>query len=557
MTDVETMTGNRGIWVLENVMTDEAQANVWDLAWVPGSKTTPGYKVSHANKVVSGKGHSLVHRVQPNWSRNVPHSSDPYTLTSYGADCQALANIMKDWCHVWIIGNEVNIDGENLRWGGSSYNTQWQPTPAQYAAAYVECRDKIHLVTPTTNPNTQLVLMQPVSPGNIISGVRYMDGNEFLWRQIEAVTDKSKIDGFCLHAYAGGGDFLREDFMDSLREQLMIIDSWGLGDRPVFVGEWDHHMPNSTEVQNGARFLHRALASLNAWNTGTGGEWPGLSNHNIVSAAWFVYPGGVGWDAFSLFANKNASGTEEIDPWHAFQYACGFNYAKGANGGGPAVPPSAFWWGDTFDGSSLDQAAPLPDWKVENINGGSTVLSGTGEVRLVAAGNYQGGSIRTAGYAYDNFRLETDIVFTDAGRRASDEANFDLRIREGSLGYSLTFYSSGSTVRTNQVYLRRTNNWGETLKSQAISGGINSGDSFRVSVVASGATITYRVTRNPSGPVVLDWTGANMVTDAGQKTGTIRMASYNLREACIADFKLGGPLWNGAAAQVADWSIYR
>lgn len=555
LTDVETMTGGKGIWVLDIALTDESTANPWDLVWTPGNKTVPGYRVGHAQKVVSGKGHSLIYRLQPGWGRNVPHSSDPYTLANYAGDCKSAASLLANWCHVWVIGNEVNLTDENYRWSGSGYTQTWTPTPADYAATYVACRDKIHEVTPNTIPANQVVLMQPPSPG-VAAGVRFMDSNEFLLRQIEAVADKAKIDGFCLHAYAGGGDELREDFFDALREQLMVIDAAGLANRPVYIGEWNHVMPNPTEVANGARFLHTTLAALYAWNTSSGGQWPGQPNHNVVAATWFVYPAGFGWDDYSLQAKKTSGGTYDTDPWKAFQYACGFAYPRGLDGNGAIVPQSSVWWQDDFNGSTLDQTAPLPDWKAEPANGGNVALNGAGQLRLYGSTSYAIGSIRTAGYAYADFALEADIQFVNAARIANDEANFDLRWREGSRGYSLTFYSSNSTVRPGSVYLRRTNNWSETLASATVLGGISSGDAFRVFVRASGSTHEIKIVRIPSQTVVVNWTGPNAISDSGQKVGWIRMMTYNLREVQVDRVILAGPNWAGSGAQVGDWESF-
>ena len=564
-TDVETMTGSKGIWVLDITLLDSAKTNAWDQPWQtsPLDKTQPGYRTFHAQKICQGKGHSLIYRLQPNWSRNVPHISDPYTLTNYADDCKAAANVLKDWCHIWQIGNEVNLGGENMRWGGADYNTQWEPTPEQYAETYIACRDKIHEITPNTSPATQIVLMQPSSPGSIETSVgRFMDANEFLWRQIEAISDKSKIDGFALHSYAepGASDYGVGGFWDSIREQLMIIDQLGLGDRPVFIAEWNKHMPNATEAKIGAKFLWRGYELMNNWNTSTDGEWLGFTNHKIVTATWFVYPDDS-WTDYSLKYWKTllTPSDQENNPWYSFNYSCGFNYPKGAVGGGPTVPQSSFWWRDDFDGAALDSTPPLPDWKAE-ATGSQTaaqavVMSGTGSVRLLGNSLSEGGgSIRTIGYVYNNFRLEADVTITNAARSntAVPEANFDVRIREGYYGYSLTFFTSGSPNNPNRIILRRTNNWGEYLSNYLVSDGINSGDSFQISITANGSNITYRVYKNGGTTPIVNWN----ISDSGQKIGWIRLMSYNLNEARVNDFRLGGPQWNGVMTNVSDWNRY-
>lgn len=546
-TDTEVMSGGKGLYVLEQVFTDPGGDNFWEEA---------PYKVPHYQKIIQGKGHTVVSRLQMDWGRNVPHSGDPYTLANFATGAAAAANTLKDWCHIWQIGNEVNLTGENNRWSGSAYSTPWQPTPAEYAAAYVATRDAIHTVTPNTNPATQIVLMQPNSPG-AAEGDRFMDGNEYLWRSIEAVADKSKIDGFGLHSYAepGAADYGVGGWIDALREQLMIIDQFGLGNRPTYITEFNKHMPNSTEAQIGAKFLHRAFTTLNNWNTSTGGAWPGLGNHNVVGSMWFIYPYDAGaWKDYSLLYWKGSGADHETDPWKSFQYAATLNYAKGVAGGGPAsIPQNAVWWSDSFNGAALDESGALPDWKSEPGNGGAVAMSGAGAVRLLGNGSPYGiGSIRTAGYVYGNFRAEMDFTITNANRIANDEANMDIRIREGSLGYSLTLFPAGSTVETHKARLRRTNNWGEILTETTIPGGINTGDSFRLSITANGSDIEYRLMRTPSNQVVLDWTGPNKVVDAGQKVGWLRVMTYNLQEAQLSEFQLGGPQWL-PPSKVEDW----
>jgi len=547
-TDVEDMTGDRGIWVLEITHVDASQAQPWDL---------PSYYVGHSQKVTQGKGHSLIFRVQPYWSRNVPHSSDSYTLTTFANDCKFAASTLKDYCHIWQIGNEVNLSSENNRWGGSSYNIEWQPTPAQYAETYIACRDKIHEVTPNTTPGAQIVLMQPVSPGSA-AGVRFMDGNEYLWRQIEAVSDKGKIDGFALHSYAepGGSNYGVDGFWDTIREQLMIIDQFGLGDRPIFITEFNKHMPNQTEAEIGAKFCHRAFDEINTWNSGSGGELPGFSNHNVIAATWFVYPKDFGWDEYALqyWKNKTSASDEEHDPWKSFNYACGQNYQKGASGGGPTFPNDTLWWQDSFTGSTLDQTPPLPDWKAETTGSGSVVMSGDGSVRLLGNSSLDGGGgIRTAGYVYGNFRLETNITFTNADRShtGDTQANLDIRIREGSKGYSFTFFTSQSQVNAGRVILRRTSDWTQIGSyNTQVSGGINSGDTFNIQITANGSSINFTAYKNGSASPAVEWS----ITDDGQKVGWIRIMTWNLNEARVNDFKLGGAQWGGS--KVTDWEAF-
>ncbi|GAB4312049.1 MAG: hypothetical protein Kow0059_02340 [Candidatus Sumerlaeia bacterium] len=553
--DPEAMSGGKGLWAMEITHVDASVAPAWD---------QPSYFASTHCPPAAGKGHSFVFRMQPYWSRNVPHSSDPYTLGNYTSDAQAAANTLINYVHVWQIGNEVNLEGENMRWNSSTsaYDIPWQPTPEQYAAVYEALRDAIHNVTPNTTPATQIVLMQPVSPGNMDMGAakRFMDGNEFLWRQILGVSNPAKIDGFALHSYAepGGANYGVDGFMDALREQIMVIDQAGLHDRPIFITEFNKEMPNAAEANIGARFLHRAFTALHDWNTATGGAWPGVPNHNIVAATWFVYPSGVGWDNYSLeyWKTQIASTDKEFNPWYSFQYAAGLNYAKGTSGGGGAVPMNVMWWEDEFNGGTLDTTPPLPDWYPETTGAGSVVMSGGGQVRLLGNGSVNGGGgIRTRGYVYRNFRLSAEVVITNAARSSTTvpEANFDLRLREGSRGYSITFFTSASPTNTNRIVLRRTNEWTQIGSfNELISGGINSGDVFRIEVLANGSSIDIEIFKNNGPAPVVNWA----VNDGGQNIGWIRLMTWNLNEARINYVRLGGPQWSGAPAGVENWMVY-
>jgi len=571
--DVEAMAPGREVWALEinhlDNLSPAGQRDIWmSPEWFSGF----GAGGHNARVTGGGKGHSLIYRLQPNWGRNVPFfesvgspNNDPFTLANFASAAAAAATTHANHARIWQVGNEINIAGtiENNRWntGASAYNIAWEPTPAQYAATYLAVRDAIHTVTPNFAPPQQIVLMQPNSPGNASPGVRYMDGNEFLWRQIEAVPvgDRGKIDGFGLHAYAqpGGSNFGADGFMQDIREQLMIIDQFGLNDRPVFITEFNKHMPNATESAIGAQFAQASYQALHNWNTGTGGAWPGLANHNIAGAMWFVFHDtiGGGWLDYSLLRQKSsiASTNASVNPWYGFQAAAAQNYPSGSMaGGGGAIDHAAKWWEDAF--ASLDSAAPLPHWRVETTAAGSASASG-GSVRLLGSGTDGGATLRTAGYVYGDFRAELDFTVTNANRATGSantaESNFDFRIREGSLGYSLTFFTSVSdAARQNRVVLRRTNQWGQINTFNQVIG-IATGDTFRVSVIARPAQLEYRIYKNGSGTPVVNW----MVPDNAQRVGWVRMGTFNLAEARVDNFAIGGVDWIPSAA-VDDWQLH-
>lgn len=538
-TDVEEMSDGRAVWVTEITHVDSDAAPPWDL---------PSYFVPHCQKLMTGKGHSVIFRIQPYWDRHVPHPEDPYTLADFSRDARGAAETLREYCHIWQVGNEVNLRQENRRWNPaeSSYSTLWEPTPAEYAETYIAIRDAIHEVESPLGP--QEVLMQPVSPGNVDPTYRYMDGNEFLYRMIDAVVDKSMIDGFAIHAYAepGGSNHGVDGFMESVVEQLMIIDSFGLGDRPVYITEFNKHMPNETEARIGARFLVEAYEALHDWNNGVGGQIPGQPNHNIRSATWFVYPNGGIWQDYSLWRWKSDIPSTDYteNPWHAFREAARRDFPAGIHGGGPNFPTDGVWWEDDFSG--LNTTTGSPHWRVDPVAGGSAASTSDG---VLLAGNNSpagGASLRSAGYVYSDFQGVVDFTIVD-GRQTTPspgEANFDLRIREGSHGYSLTIYTSESETRSGQIWLRRTNNWGENIGdlNATIPGGVNSGDSFRIHWAANGSTLSWALYRNGDAPAtpLVEWE----IEDEGQAVGYIRLGTFNLREARLDHFVIGGTDWN-------------
>ncbi|MCC6547761.1 hypothetical protein IT570_11395 [Candidatus Sumerlaeota bacterium] len=582
-TDAEMMAPGRELWVLEINHVDDnsptGQSDVWsrpdyfnayDL-----TNGTNGYSRAvtvgpTGTSIGSGKNHSLVYRLQPNWGRNVPHASDPYTVSDFANDCAGAANWNRKFCRFWQIGNEVNIVGENTHWNGSSYATSWDPTPEQYADTYLACRDAIHTVTPefATGFQNQVVLMQPVSPGNASPGVRSFDGNEFLYRQIRRMIDtgnSAKLDGFALHSYAepGGSNFGTDGFMDGLREQLMVIDELGFANKPVLITEFNKHMPDAPNAAIGARFVQASYAALNSWNVGSGGAWPGQPNHDIMGACWFIFLNDTGtWKDYSLQYQKAFIGGTDpnTNPWYGFQAAAAQNYPAGSITGGGATPDqNALWWQDDFN--SIDTTPSLPDWLPET-SAGANITANAGKARFVGSSGTPSATLRTAGYVYGNFRAEFTVTIVNNAQvnSGAGEANFDVRFREGSMGYSLTVFTDASDAsRKNRIQLRRVNNWGENI------GGVNTllpnpivnGDTFRTIIVANGTNLTMTVYKTSglgasnSTPVL-----NQSVVDGGQNVGWLRLGTYNLAEAQFDQFALGGKDWTGLPANVNDWSLF-
>lgn len=560
------IAGDGGGWLLHFIATDTqcTSAPFWDWAWQGGAfgptdKTKDGY-MSYAFRRATqgGKKNTPIVRVQPSYGRNVPHPSDPYTVTDFAADTRAAAELMKDTARYYVVGNEVNIAEENHRYsrdvsGQKLYDIPFNPTPEEYADMYVAVRDQLAAVAPG-GAGAPVALMQPPSP-SLAGGIVTMDGNEYLWRQIRRVNQvsPSKLDGFSLHGYAepGGPDYGTEGYMDSIREQMCIIGQLGHWNKPVFVTEFNKDMPNATEHNIGIWFVRRAFEEMNAWNLGTGGTLPGLPNQDIVGATWFVHPssgGGVmdGWNRYSLeyWKNQIPSPTDTNCVWHSFRYAALQHYAAGAHGGGAPWPQSASWWRDDFNGSSLDTSPALPDWFPGSGSGGSVSVAG-GAVSFRGNGNQFGNAdVKTRGYAFGDFALETEFTFTNAAKAAtnSPEANFDIRLREGSTGYSITFFSTPSPANPGRIILRRTGLWSQVGSfNVAVPGGINTGDTFKVRAVADGNSLGIRAYKNGAITPVMDW---NVSDPSRPNVGWVRVGSYAIAQVDVNYLAMGGPAWD-------------
>lgn len=304
---VEAMTGGRGIWSLEIVQTNS------DLWW------TAAWQRDYRFNAMVQRGHSLLVRIERNWGETIPF---PQNLAAYLVAVQQSAAELAGVCHIWQIGNEMNILAE---WGG-------QPlSPQEYVTRFKQIRSAIRGVASPLGE--QLVLLGPVSPGDAVAGVRHMGGNEYLDAMC-SLLEPNDVDGFALHAYAApwhSAADSRSEFQAAYIAQLAVLRERGFASKPVFITEWARAvdpLDDWHEAQS-AGFLHGALVDLHAWN-----QTPGA--HAISAACWFIYAYDAGaWRNFSIeYLRTLHSPGLNTDLWDAFQYACTLDLPAGA-----ATPP--------------------------------------------------------------------------------------------------------------------------------------------------------------------------------------------------------------------------
>ncbi len=297
--DAENMASGKSLWVLETVMVNDTGS--WGFS----------SQLAKFQTIVS-RGHTLVIRLQPQWGYAIPATQGE--RDQYLVNLKSVVQAASGLCHIWQIGNEMNLYGE---YGGGVLGA------ADYIAYYKQVRTAIQSVYSPLG--AQLALVGPVSPGAYAGEVRHTDGNAYLDAMCKAIQLSANCDGFALHGYASpylNAADSRNDFRNCYSSQLATIDKYGAGfkAKPALILEWNRQTldMNAQNEEQTAQFLIGAYQDLAAWNANA-------SNHKIKCATWFVYDtmGSSGWNIFSLrvLHGVNPRGAT-TDVWDAFQYAC-------------------------------------------------------------------------------------------------------------------------------------------------------------------------------------------------------------------------------------------
>ncbi len=277
----------------------------------------------------TNQGVSPITRINYAWGETVPGWENPDQAT-WKNNVVGVINTLKDYAHVWQLGNECNLHGESNHWGA-----QQMITPAGYAGVYLDVHAAMVAnahVNPSVGPHQ--LLIAPPSPG-APAGDRWMDGNDWLGQTIDAFgANKDKIDGIAIHAY-GGGDAKQSvtGFRNSVAMQLALIDSKGLSNVPVYITEFNRYTDpnNPNDEATTAEFLRGAFKFLDQWN-----RTPG--NHNVIAATWFVYDAdqtaGGGWNGYSVeyWKTHGYPPGDSRDLYTAFQQTAAQKYKAGITG---------------------------------------------------------------------------------------------------------------------------------------------------------------------------------------------------------------------------------
>lgn len=292
-----------GGWSLETVITHSA-------SWWQASYFTGLYSSLSAQNV------SIITRVDYDWGQTVPSPTNPNYSGWPNHVVTNVVNTLKHGSHIWLIGNEPNIVGEGNGWPDNHV------TPAGYAQIYRNVRNAIHNTAQPSPHGQHVVLVAAPSPGGIITGVRWMDGNQWLGQVLDNIP-ANEVDGIAIHAYGGGLGGFQAGYIS----QLQLIDSKGLQTKPVYLTEWNQVSSEAVTAQ----FLRDAFASVHNWNQTAG-------NHNIVSMCWFVYDAnqqaGGGWNNYAIEFYRN-NGLPLGDPGNlftAYEQTVDLRYPAGVTG---------------------------------------------------------------------------------------------------------------------------------------------------------------------------------------------------------------------------------
>jgi hypothetical protein len=234
----------------------------------------------------------------------IPHSSQ------YDDFARRCGNFVQasPGCHIWIIGNEMNLANE--RPGGPSGQVI---TPELYATCFRKCRDEIRRRPGRTDDQ---VVVGAVGPWN--TQTKYPGNQRGDWvRYLADILDLlgNEVDGVSLHTYTHGQEphyvfdnaTMGPPFQDhhwhfrAYRDFMAAIPA-ALRDRPVYITETDQY----TAWRNAnTGWVRNAYQEINDWNQDSGNQ----PIQALILFRWIIGnpndPQQVGW------AIENKSGVQD------------------------------------------------------------------------------------------------------------------------------------------------------------------------------------------------------------------------------------------------------
>ena len=237
---------------------------------------------------------TLIIRINKFFGQTIP--ANPADFDAFATACANKVNQFKDYCNIWIIGNEMNADFEG---GIYVYN---------YRDCYKKCRTAIKGVQPDA-----IVLTAAVAPWNSTrTGVGpYPSNRQWLNYMYQLVNDlDDECDGYAIHAYGGRSgdtDPRNDDEMGFgvYKKWMEIITGNSFAkNKPVFLTEMNHaadgqgSTPGYPKYPYPDGYIQKLFEEINNWNE--------ANTTKIHCAAWFSYANG-GFPGYNISTNSPMS----------------------------------------------------------------------------------------------------------------------------------------------------------------------------------------------------------------------------------------------------------
>jgi hypothetical protein len=153
------------------------------------------YFVPYYQDLYNNKHITIITRIDYTWGQTVPSPTNPH-YANWTSNVVGAVNTLRNFAHIWVIGNEPNLTGEGNGWPGN------QVTPSGYATIYRNVRNAIHSSAQVGPPGQHIVLIAPPSPGGVVPGIRWMSDTNWVGQVIDNIP-ANEIDGFAIHSYGG------------------------------------------------------------------------------------------------------------------------------------------------------------------------------------------------------------------------------------------------------------------------------------------------------------------------------------------------------------------
>lgn len=229
----------------------------------------PGAWGSQSYRDLSGEGYGVLVRLNNGYgeSGTLPRS-DRYE--DFARRCGNFVE-RSSGCHIWIIGNEMNLAVE--RPGGPEHG-EWI-TPAMYARAFRACRSEIRL---RAGHGDDQVVTGAVGPWNIQTPYEGNPGGDWIVYMADMLAAlEGELDGIAIHTYARDpdpGNIVSELTMDPpydqrrkmFRTYMDFVEAipGNLHHLPVYLTETNQNAPWE-DVNNG--WVRSAYAEIDRWNS--------------------------------------------------------------------------------------------------------------------------------------------------------------------------------------------------------------------------------------------------------------------------------------------------